>query len=71
MDNGEFYAYLYQAVCEFTKEFKITKYFENIKKPNDYPVSAPLTYPPVSMQSEELKSSDDLINSYGNTPYLF
>ena len=56
LDNGEFYAYLYQAVCEFTQEFKITKYFANLKKPYDYPVSVPLTYPPLSMLSEELKS---------------
>ena len=71
MDDEKFYAYIYQTVCEFTQEFKITKYFANLKKPNDYPVSVPLTYPPVSMLSEEHKSSDDLINSYGNTPYLF
>ena len=55
MDDGKFYAYIYQAVCEFTQEFKITKYFANLKKPNDYPVSVPLTYPPVSMLSDELK----------------
>ena len=71
MNDEKFYAYIYQAVCEFTQEFKITQYFANLKKPNDYPVSVRLTYPLVSMSPDELKSSDDLINSYGNTPYLF
>jgi hypothetical protein len=62
LDDGKFYAYINQAVCEFTQEFKITEYFANLKKPNDYPVSVCLTYPPVSMPPDELKSSDDLTN---------